>query len=133
MTEIDLKYIEEELEIILPGYYKKSVLNYPFKKNIPELLNVPDEIIKLNRLFREKGVKKTKWPERLYIFGSKEIITIPGKDRIYFLDVNYPEESIYSIKDKPFDPNKIEKYKEYGSIKFHIEVLIAVNDVLNKD
>ncbi|HEX3044901.1 MAG TPA: SMI1/KNR4 family protein [Bacillota bacterium] len=134
MIAADLKQIEESLNITLPEYYKKVVLNYPFLKKITELLDDPIEIIRLNKLYRENGLKKTEWPENLYIFGSRVLITKTGEDDIYFLNSSDPEENVYIIsKGKPFQPDKLNKYKQFGGMKFHIDVTNAVRDVLKKE
>ena len=85
MTSADLDRIEQQLELRLPADYRALVLAYPAGLGASgpdyELLDDADQLIAINRLFREQGFFGMPWPSHFFCFGGD------GSGNEYYLDL----------------------------------------------
>ena len=93
MTSGQLDRVERELGIRLPNDYRAMVLTYPAELGPSgpdyELLDDPEQLIKINLLFREQGFFGMPWPARFFSFGGD------GNGNEYYLDLRQEPSPVY--------------------------------------
>ena len=92
MTEQDLAYIEQELDIQLPEAYKKEALGPNLVGTVlePMFLNDAKRIVSVNKRFRRWGMLGTAWQHNHFIFGLD--ISPRG---YHYIDVDESEATVY--------------------------------------
>jgi cell wall assembly regulator SMI1 len=93
VTSDDLDRIEHELGIRLPSEYRALALTYPLGRGPSgpdyELLDDANQIIAINRLFREQGFFGMPWPPHFFTFGGD------GSGNEYYLDLRKEPSPVY--------------------------------------
>jgi hypothetical protein len=127
----NLKFVETELNIILPDSYKKLLQWYPFDEhkyyNVKEnLFNEPELLVSINRHYRENGYQGKPLPPETYIIGKN------GVDSLFFINLaNANQETVYYLdEEKQYNPYNLEKYILSNNLKEFIELTKILQDVL---
>jgi len=93
LTASDLDRIERELAIRLPANYRALVINYPAALGPSgpdyELLDDPQQLIDINKLYRAQGFFGMPWPEHYYSIGGD------GSGNDYYLDLRVEQSPVY--------------------------------------
>src|SRR5262249_21743865 len=103
MTDADLDHIESALDLKLPVFYRRFMLNYPrwLAEKQPdwadvengELANDPERVIHFNRYVREaesgEFFDDRPWPPQYFVIGSE------AEQNWYFLDVKSGSEAVF--------------------------------------
>jgi hypothetical protein len=103
MTDTDLDRIEAALDLRLPLFYRKYMLDYPrwLPKRQPEWSDVtqwefaddPDRVIYFNQYVRggepDEFFDDKTWPPRYFVIGSE------AEQNWYFLDLDRGSEAVY--------------------------------------
>jgi len=93
LTASDLDRIERELALRLPANYRALVINYPdaLGPSGPdyELLDDPQQLIDINKLYRAQGFFGMPWPEHYYSIGGD------GSGNDYYLDLRVEPSPVY--------------------------------------
>lgn len=103
MTDADLDRIESALDLKLPAFYRRFVLNYPqhLADEQPEwsdiekweLANDPDRVIHFNQYVRDarpgEFFDDRAWPTHYFVIGSEQ------EQNWYFLDLQSESEVVY--------------------------------------
>jgi hypothetical protein len=103
MTNADLDRIEVALDLKLPGFYRRYMLNYPrwLAEKQPEWSNVtewefaddPDQVIRFNQYVRgcqpDEFFDDEPWPPHYFVIGSE------AEQNWYFLDLAGSSEAVY--------------------------------------
>lgn len=107
---MDLKFIEAEFSISLPGFYHSAINNYPFTK-VDDLDFVEDNlvrdvewVIQHNSTLRSSTFFGRTWPKHYFAFGHD------GFGNYFFLNLNDNDQAIYfadqsedvSLNDLPY-------------------------------
>ena len=116
MTEAELVHIEAELDIELPSTYRKFIANYPAMLLRPgtdatkfELLNSPDNIIKLNQVVRSWS--SFDWPDEYLVIGQS------GCGDYYAIDVDDEYSPVYLWNHEIGDFAVEEQTDSFGRIR----------------
>jgi hypothetical protein len=126
-----LRFIEEELQIALPDSYKKLMRVYPFAGlkyfNVKEnLLNEPEQLIAVNRYYRENGFQGKRLPPEAFVIGKS------CDNNIFFIDLAGDQEIVYYLDaEKQYNPYNLEKYILSNNFKEFIELTKILQEVLH--
>jgi len=121
--ESDFKEIEENLGIILPDFYKSTLLNYPFKP-LDEIDCVEDNLVKeldwittTNLELRECRFHGNLWPHHFLAIGHD------GFGNFIFLNLEAYDERIYfADHEEQFDPRDIADLELAGNMEEYIQL-----------
>jgi hypothetical protein len=93
VTSDDLDRVERELGIRLPSEYRALVLTYPVGLGTAgpdtQLLDLPEQLIAINRSLRSHGFSGEAWPAHFFTFGGD------GHGNHYYLDVRREPSPVY--------------------------------------
>lgn len=125
----NLARIEEQLQITLPEFYKKTITDYPFKaKNENDFIedNIvkdTDWLIDVNKELRIIGFMGTQWPNHFYAIGHD------GCGGFMFINLQKEDTTIYyADHEEEFDVYKLDELELFESME---EFVNECNDMYN--
>jgi cell wall assembly regulator SMI1 len=93
VTSEDLDRVEHDLGIRLPSEYRALIMTYPLGLGPSgpdyELLDDADQLVAINRLFRQQGFFDMPWPAHFFTFGGD------GLGNQYYLDLRKEPSPVY--------------------------------------